>query len=98
MVGSVFVVSAPGGAAKRASGGGGAQRPDDPSRGGFRPPTPRNFYLYGKATDALDLFFGFTHFFAMWNVFAMPDVVTRMVFEQFFIDDYDRRKKRCVWA
>jgi hypothetical protein len=42
------------------------------------PPTPKNFFLYRKATGALGLFFGFTHFFAMWNVFAMPDVVTRV--------------------
>jgi hypothetical protein len=74
VVGSVFVVSTPGGAAKRASGGGGAQRPDDPPRGGFRPPTPRNFYLYGKATDALDLFFGFRHILAMLNILAIPNL------------------------
>ena len=39
----------------------------------FRPPTPRNFYLYGKATDALDLFFGFGHILAMMNILAIPD-------------------------
>ena len=45
----------------------------------LRPPTTKNFFLYGKTTGAYALFFGFTHIFAMVCRIFLPRVEIRMV-------------------